>query len=84
MNQITLHRKGNRKPWVFEKTVHGFIFESSIYHYNMKLHLHAGFRLTRSKKYVRLQIEEYIEPSKIHASHFKLGNVTITFGADNG
>lgn len=86
-NQITLHRKGGRPEWVFEKNG---ILNGRVYEHTTRAGILYRVVITRhtNRAYVqRFYGEELngkpwwrdVKTSKIHASHFVLGNVTITF-----
>lgn len=79
MQQITLHRKGGRKPWVFVLDFTNLKYETKKYRYVLRFNLNPiGCHIYRKvKDGTALNLEKVT--NKIHASHFVLGNVTITF-----
>lgn len=85
MNTITLHRKGGRVPWVFRQNS---ILNARVFEHTTKFGtLYRIVVWNKHHETQRFYGEELngkpwwrdVKPYKIHASHFKLGNVTVTF-----
>lgn len=79
MKTITLHRKGGRPPWVFERRDYGY-WKWKLVYTTKRGTLYYMSTNDYTDTSIAIRNKNAIDVSnKIHADYFKLGNVTVRF-----